>query len=198
MQQVVGAKVNESLIWQGSCRNNLTSDKVVAETLWHLTRCERGHFLSYCTAVALTFTFHLNCFNSHFLITLQSFSLSNYKYFLITLNNGEKKLRCGSSLEQTNIRQRMPFIVLYFFPFSMSIAELGINFHKIFPFQNYTLVSYFFWAFQNMKVRAARFLNSGQEVTWFAKIFYLVAQQVFCPSSIIHSAFWILGLPNSS
>ena len=169
MQQVGGAKVNESWIWQDGCRNNLTtdnvwerafsflshcnlyylnfrflitflslssyfrqiffiyqmsdffitnltSDKVVAETLEHLTRCGRGHFLCYHIALAITFTFHLNCFQSHFLITLQSFSLSNCKRFLITLNNGEKKLRCGSSLEQTNICQRMPFIVIYFFP----------------------------------------------------------------------------------
>ena len=97
-------------------RTNLTSDKVVAETLEHLTRCGRGHFLCYHIAVAISFTFHLNCFSSHFLIMLQSFPLSNCKRFLITLNNGEKKLRCGSSLEQTNIRQRMPFIVIYFFP----------------------------------------------------------------------------------
>ena len=168
MHQVVGAKVNESWIWQDGRRNNLTSDKlwerafsflshctryhsdfrflitflslssyfrqiffiyqmsdffitnltsdkVVAETLEHLTRCGRGHFFSYPTAFALTFTFRLNCFNSQFLITLQSFPLSNCKRFLITLNNGEKKLRCGSSLEQTNIRQRMPYIVISFF-----------------------------------------------------------------------------------
>ena len=41
MQQVVGAKVNESWIWQDGCRNNLTSDKVWERAFSFLSHCTR-------------------------------------------------------------------------------------------------------------------------------------------------------------